>query len=1478
VFDAVDSMIAARSALRAVTRAVGVAVPRVFGREAALGVVGDQLHMASELLATSAAGLRGDAAEAAALLDTASTGVREAAGTAQSRAGAQQLGRALEGPRASIEDALAKLRAQGIDTLDEDVVDTHLALRRTRDQMDAMQWDRLAGALERSETARAAAPGFDAALAREAAELHVANGSIPADWHGWPAFDEARAGVRFRTPETTRARLLEVADLPEGSVGATELADVAAIARRGDELRPAGLSADDAADFAEAARRAGLGEQRPLDWDGWTTLRRVAADAAFPTREDATARANALLRTGYDKLGDNALRDLQRLRVLPADRTPAPFTADAPLAELDEFVSSARRGGAPSPTWNGWNELDSWRASLQLDSREAATARHEELVRPGRAQLTRDELHEFNGIVRLPEATRPAVLEGLDPDSIITAFDVRNGLPASWSGLDVLDRATAIRTWPTRDAATEHLRTILGHGGDELTPDAWRDVVRLAQLPDELRPAGLPTASTFEQLRATATSIAGGGKVASSWNGFKHLDAARVDATYATREAAEQRLAEIALRPREELTARDLHDLSGLLQLDEARRPSALAGVQIADASQAARLRATGEAINTRWGGWALLDTAEAATRWPTAEAAAADLRSLLGTSYDEMTPESWDRLARMSKLPDATRPAALPSTTDLETVATNTRTGREINAKWAGWRTLNLERAEATIATREQAEARLAQLVETPEAELSRQDLHDLDGLAQLPEDRRPADLAGTTLTSIAEAAELRGRGKPISVDWQGWDLLGGIRIAKRYPTAEAAQQAAVTALGGGYDDMDPARWRTLADLSMLPAEQRPGLLANGDGTAMTKDLRTVATYLESGKATNQKWQGWRRLNQLRADATFTSREQAQARLTELVQKTEGDLTRQDLHDLDGLLQLDEARRPEALAGATLASAAEAAELRGMGKPISTTWDGWNLLTGIRISTRWPDAAAARTAATEALGAAYDEMDPARWRTLADLSMLPAEKRPALLVNADGSAMTNDLRTVATNLEAGTAVNQKWQGWRRLNALRADATISSREQADARLAELLERDQSELTRQDLHDLDGLLQLDDTRRPALLNGATLTSVAEAAELRGMAKPINDTWDGWNLLSGIRAAAHWPTRESAQEAAVSLLGHSYEDMTPAAWRQLADMSTLPADLRPELLVKRNGSSLTADLRTVATNLESGTAINAKWDGWRQLNKLRAEATWNTPELASLRLRELAARGRDQLTRQDLHDLDGLVQLADGVRPPALSGATTLTSAAEAAELRGAGRPINAGWDGWKIWDAMELELKLPSDPAAREAWVRSELTRRLSGTEFDPALGTVLRLRPDLIPDDLRAIGQLAIANEMLRDIATVGVTSSAAPRPALEQAQRALEAWRGGASAAGIDGIAEQTRTLVKRNLDRVNGVSKGPIAGYSNYADLAEVGRIRSNIELLERVSPRPVLPEAPAPAGDAAAAAGQAADAAAPGETLTW
>jgi hypothetical protein len=149
------------------------------------------------------------------------------------------------------------------------------------------------------------------------------------------------------------------------------------------------------------------------------------------------------------------------------------------------------------------------------------------------------------------------------------------------------------------------------------------------------------------------------------------------------------------------------------------------------------------------------------------------------------------------------------------------------------------------------------------------------------------------------------------------------------------------------------------------------------------------------------------------------------------------------------------------------------------------------------------------------------------------------------------------------------------------------------------------------------------------------------------------------------------------------------------------------------------------------------------------------------------------------------------------------------------------------------------DGLKLEHELPTIPAERDALLRSMVSERVQTGISPDLLATVLRLRADLLPADVADVAKIMHANDLLKSVPATGVSSATGPQVALEAARDAL------ANVAPADPalakLAEETRELVDRNLARING-TKGPVAGYSNYTDLAEVGRVGSNVALHER------------------------------------
>ncbi len=123
--------------------------------------------------------------------------------------------------------------------------------------------------------------------------------------------------------------------------------------------------------------------------------------------------------------------------------------------------------------------------------------------------------------------------------------------------------------------------------------------------------------------------------------------------------------------------------------------------------------------------------------------------------------------------------------------------------------------------------------------------------------------------------------------------------------------------------------------------------------------------------------------------------------------------------------------------------------------------------------------------------------------------------------------------------------------------------------------------------------------------------------------------------------------------------------------------------------------------------------------------------------------------------------------------------------------------------------------------------------------------------------------------RLAIAMAMLDNDATA---SSRSVKDTLVAIRDSLGA-RDGATGQVAELVA-QTRELVDRNISRLEGrTPEGAVRGYSNHPDYAEIGRLRANLQLIERL-------EAGATTG--AGAADQAAPTAASGidsgDLLTW
>jgi hypothetical protein len=204
-----------------------------------------------------------------------------------------------------------------------------------------------------------------------------------------------------------------------------------------------------------------------------------------------------------------------------------------------------------------------------------------------------------------------------------------------------------------------------------------------------------------------------------------------------------------------------------------------------------------------------------------------------------------------------------------------------------------------------------------------------------------------------------------------------------------------------------------------------------------------------------------------------------------------------------------------------------------------------------------------------ELLGASYDDMSPDDWRALAELAARDEATRPAGL-QFTKSSIADHLARVADNLEQGRPLNEKWGGWSILNKLRAEARYPTREDAIPRVREITRKAHADVTRQDLHDLDGIMQLPEARRPAPMNQWPISNAAHAAELRGSGAPINAKW--WKNFDHVGDRYRWFDQPTALEGARSAVRDSVEEMTDGDWRTLAAIADLPSNSQA-LLVQR-----------------------------------------------------------------------------------------------------------------------------------------------------------------------------------------------------------------------------------------------------------------------------------------------------------------
>jgi hypothetical protein len=259
---------------------------------------------------------------------------------------------------------------------------------------------------------------------------------------------------------------------------------------------------------------------------------------------------------------------------------------------------------------------------------------------------------------------------------------------------------------------------------------------------------------------------------------------------------------------------------------------------------------------------------------------------------------------------------------------------------------------------------------------------------------------------------------------------------------------------------------------------------------------------------------------------------------------------------------------------------------------------------------------------------------------------------------------------------------------------------------------------------------------------------------------------------------------------------------------------------------------------------ASALESGRNPSIDGVDWYYLNALRAPAAFPSKDAATDRLAQLARQSDRDFTRQDLHDLDALHALPEKLRPDFWSTLYAPSIAQSAEHVHDGGTFAGDGSAGMVLTDYREKlrwddHYKTLPKPERITAY-RELLARAVADSQEAVAeLRVGLRFDPEHFDVAIDSAGTRSfVALDALSH--QIGQPRSGPQiRAALENVLLAMDDLKHEHPTPAIQELGNDTRQLAQDGIDRIDGTYTGR-RGFSNYSDFAELGNIRSNLQLI--------------------------------------
>lgn len=661
-----------------------------------------------------------------------------------------------------------------------------------------------------------------------------------------------------------------------------------------------------------------------------------------------------------------------------------------------------------------------------------------------------------------------------------------------------------------------------------------------------------------------------------------------------------------------------------------------------------------------------------------------------------------------------------------------------------------------------------------------------------------------------------------------------------------EAPSEAAELVRDGGIDSWLPERWRQLQ--SALDADAAPGRahLKQLDGMEPFSLVAGNAAQAGPDAAARRYVAAW----QVHADATLAPPEARRAAALDLLARQPDELEPSQWRRLAALIDVD-------VDHAIRSSSGGASDLPDLAELASRHADGIAVAAETRRAfAAWRTIVDGTAADPRRMAHEFRDLvgrianEPTRDDLLRISGMLDVDSAGTTLLGPRQLAGAEDFGTVVRELarrpaDASTPLQRYTDAW----ALHFDQAAASPSMVRRAVRELVEHEPHELSAEQWRRLASLVDLDADgaalRMPSSFDALEPLPALAARASRGMPVPehqLGRTFAAWRV--GLDDDA---TSTELMRRVRGMLDQQ-QPLAPRQWRELGailDLGTertgvrLPAIADADPVFRRDVRELAHSTRLPMP------ATERVLDAWRLQLQLGAGGA----DGVRAHLLDLLSPPGGMMDVERWRGVRAVFDFAgDGIDGVALDQ----RHASELTQLAAEGS--TGGWTSlWSIEDPLIDRWRHALDPkiiserrrAVREALDGGQLPDGLTTAELrdlDPRWAQRTAFEQLTLE---AGVGNL-VDSELVRRLTAVEHAPANMP-------DQLADLWR-------------STRRLADVNRQRMGGTTpRGEVRGYSTHPDYAEVGRIRTNLELIRRLTP-PANPVAPPPAASRA------------GELLDW